>query len=118
MQTARAAPLDSHLLPLRNVVYVHPVQEIEANHDAQQERLRKFALANTYGDHMVLRMEMDKQMLSTFQRLPVLKSSFAGLQALTGDDLEFNTADSFPDFFESPKFMGELHVLTEQKLKL
>jgi len=118
MQTARAASLDSHLLPVRANSYVHPVQEIEAKYEAQQEALRKFALANTYGEHMVMRMELEKKMLSTFQRLPVLRSSFAGLQALTGEDVTFNFADSFPDAFDSPKVLGEVHMLTEQKLKL
>lgn len=45
---------------------------------------------------MYLRMEMDKRLLSTYQRLPVLRSSFAGLQALTGEDLNFGVADCYP----------------------
>jgi len=36
---------------------------------------------------------MEKQILSSFQRLPVLKSSFAGLDTITKKDLEFGFED-------------------------
>jgi hypothetical protein len=45
----------------------------------------------------VLRLEMEKRLLSSFQRLPVLKSSFCGLETATKEDLEIH----FEDFLNS-----------------
>jgi hypothetical protein len=44
-------------------------------------------------DIQVLRLEMEKRLLSSFQRLPPLKSSFCGLECATKEDLEINFED-------------------------
>lgn len=67
---------------------------------------------------MVLRMEMEKRILSGIQRLPVLKSEYAGLESMTGADTEF----SFSDYLNVPEYretaLPDVHVLMEQKLGL
>jgi len=53
------------------------------------------ALGNVFGSHMVMRLEMEKKLLSTHQRLPVLKSEFAGLDTVTQNDLTIGLEDAF-----------------------
>jgi len=54
------------------------------------------ALANVFGTHMVVRLEMEKKLLSSFTRLPVLKSEMAGLETVLQRDLEIGFEDIFP----------------------
>lgn len=82
-----------------------------------------------------MRLEMEKQILSSFQRLPVLKSSFAGLDTITKKDLEFGFEDYLGgtslrqnrvftililllDPFEREDTPKGVHHLMEAKLKL
>jgi len=118
MQVAQPQTLtDSSLLPRRQGTYAHPVEEIEATHAARRLKLENYALQNVYGSHMPMRLEMERTLLSRFQRLPVLKSEMAGLETVTKRDLEMEFADSFGPF-GAPEVSMELHEITEKKLKL
>jgi len=79
--------------------------------------LNEFALQNVYGSHMPMRLEMEKRLLSQFQRLPVLRSELAGLDTITKRDLEMEFGDGFSPF-ESAEVNEELHTMTERRLKL
>uniref|UniRef100_A0A6B2LVA5 Uncharacterized protein n=1 Tax=Arcella intermedia TaxID=1963864 RepID=A0A6B2LVA5_9EUKA len=87
-------------------------------HASRQIALDNFALKNVYGEHMTMRLEMEKRILSSFQRAPVLRSEFCGLHTITGEDMTLDFGNSFSDAFEGPQFPGDIHTLTEQKLKL
>jgi hypothetical protein len=80
--------------------------------------MRNTALSNVYGSHMVMRLEMEKRILSGIQRLPVLQSEFAGLESMTGADTEID----FDDYLNVPHnretSMPSVHVLMEQKMGL
>lgn len=80
--------------------------------------MRNLALNNVYGSHMVIRMEMEKRILSGIQRLPVIQSEFAGLESMTGADTEID----FDDYLNAPQHretaLPSVHVLMEQKLGL
>lgn len=80
--------------------------------------MRNLAISNVYGSHMVMRMEMEKRILSGIQRLPVLHSEFAGLESVTGADTEI----TFSDYLNTPQLREtaspSVHVLMEHKLGL
>jgi hypothetical protein len=111
---------DDEFLRTKNahMASVHPVEYIQKNHAKTQEQLKYTALKNVYGSHMVMRLEMEKQILSSFQRLPVLKSSFAGLDTITKKDLEFGFEDYLGDPFEREDIPKSVHHMMEAKLKL
>lgn len=83
-----------------------------------RQYMRNYALNNVYGSHMVIRMEMEKRILSGIQRLPVLHSEFAGLESMTGADVDFD----FSDYLNLPQHREiapvSAHVQMEQKLGL
>mmetsp|Transcript_8099 Transcript_8099/g.8971 ORF Transcript_8099/g.8971 Transcript_8099/m.8971 type:complete len:126 (+) Transcript_8099:40-417(+) len=75
-------------------------------------------LRHTFGDHMVSRLAMERQIASSFQRLPILKSENIALDTLTGKDLELQPGEYIhrhetPDYPEQ-----ELHQIMEKKLGL
>ena len=55
--------------------------------------LQSWTLNNVYGSHMVMRMQMEQNLLSQFQRLPGLRSEYAGLETLMGRDEDFGPED-------------------------
>lgn len=108
--------------------YVYPFDSIRANtkhaDDLLEQRfrnheyMRNLAISNVYGSHMVMRMEIEKRILSGIQRLPVLHSEFAGLESLTGADTEIG----FGDYLNTPQLREtaspSVHILMEHKLGL
>lgn len=54
---------------------------------------RKKVLGQIYGSYVPMQMNLEHAILGQFQRLPGLKSSFAGLEALTGKDEQISYAD-------------------------
>eukprot|EP01128_Nolandella_sp_AFSM9_P005942 TRINITY_DN2974_c0_g2_i1.p1 TRINITY_DN2974_c0_g2~~TRINITY_DN2974_c0_g2_i1.p1 ORF type:complete len:120 (-),score=32.29 TRINITY_DN2974_c0_g2_i1:74-433(-) len=119
MQAAYAEDhLGASLRPKHSTTqYSHPVQEIEQTRLARAELMTNFALQNIYGSHMPMRMSMERSMLSSFQRLPVLKSEMVGLSTITGSDMEMHFGEEF-DETESADFTMGVHDLTEKKLRL
>jgi hypothetical protein len=109
---------NEHLKVQKEVPERHPVEYIQKNWARSQEALTYNALQNIYGSHMVLRLEMEKRLLSSFQRLPVLKSSFCGLETATKEDLEIQFEDFLNNPYERETPLGEPHELMEKKLNL
>ncbi|KAI3452123.1 hypothetical protein Pfo_008788 [Paulownia fortunei] len=61
---------------------------------ALQEEMNKKILMNTYGAAFPIKMELDRQILSKFQRPPgAIPSSYVGLEAMTGTLESFGFED-------------------------
>merc|ERR1712014_95424 len=71
----------------------HPVEKliIESNRRGEQQEMQRLALV--HGAHAPIRMKMERELLSQFQRLPVsgIPSSLAGLETVMDmdDEIEF-----------------------------
>ncbi|ONK79823.1 uncharacterized protein A4U43_C01F10490 [Asparagus officinalis] len=77
-----------------DIVGVHPLQSLrETNLRSLAEKKRQ-GLDLTYGSAFNLKKDLDRQILSRFQRPPgALPSSMLGLEALTGDLDDFGVED-------------------------
>ncbi|KAF3791368.1 Cyclin-B1-2 [Nymphaea thermarum] len=79
----------------------HPLQSLDSTVKKQAEA-KRMILGNTYGSAFHLRMDLDRQILSRFQRPPgALPSSMLGLEALTGSLDDFGFVDYLNDPRES-----------------
>lgn len=56
-------------------------------------------IRNTYGEHMLQRLEMEKAICSSFGRLPVLRSEMPSLQSITKADLQMDFDAGFGTFY-------------------
>ncbi|KAJ4973380.1 hypothetical protein NE237_006554 [Protea cynaroides] len=80
----------------------HPLQSALKSTRITQEQMKSKILASTYGSAFPLKMDLDKQIFSRFQRPPgALPSSMLGLEALTGSLDEFGFEDYHPDPHDS-----------------
>lgn len=62
-------------------------------------------MSNIFGSHMAIKQRMEKRILSSFHRLPSLRSEFSGLESFTKRDLEMDFCD----------FMNGMHNFYYQK---
>ncbi|CAI9763330.1 unnamed protein product [Fraxinus pennsylvanica] len=94
--------------PLRNglhgvksdIIGSHPLQSSYQSAKVRQEDMKKKILANTYGAAFPLKMELDCQIISKFQRPPgAIPSSFLGLEAMNGTLEDFG----FQDYLNDPR---------------
>ncbi|XP_010262639.1 PREDICTED: cyclin-B1-2 [Nelumbo nucifera] len=102
------------------IVGAHPLQSaLESTMNTQSEMKRKI-LANTYGSAFTLKMDLDKQILSRFQRPPgALPSSMLGLEAITGSLDDFGFEDYLNDPRDSETFRpADMHHGMEVRLGL
>ncbi|THG06049.1 hypothetical protein TEA_019416 [Camellia sinensis var. sinensis] len=85
-----------------------------------QEQMKRRILLNTYGSALPLKMDLDRQMLSRFQRPPgPIPSSMLGLEALTGSLDGFGFEDYLSDPHESETFRPmDMHHGMEVRLGL
>ncbi|KAF4353273.1 hypothetical protein G4B88_028464 [Cannabis sativa] len=75
-----------------DIVGSHPIETACQSAIKRQEDINRKILANTYGSAFSLKMDLDRQILSRFQRPPgVIPSSMLGFEAITGalDDFCF-----------------------------
>lgn len=82
-----------------------------------EEKRKYFSMANVYGSHMPVHLEMQKYLVSTPLRLPSLHSSNIALEVLnnTDEDIEFE------DYLNDPTLshkMVDLHARMERRLNL
>ncbi|XP_073156933.1 cyclin-B1-2-like [Henckelia pumila] len=83
-----------------DIIEPHPLQSAYRSAKLKQEDMKKRILCNTYGAAFPMKMELDRQILSKFQRPPgAIPSSFLGLEAIDGS-LE---AFGFEDYLNDPK---------------
>ncbi|KAH7575984.1 hypothetical protein JRO89_XS02G0268600 [Xanthoceras sorbifolium] len=75
-----------------DIVGSHPLETSYQSARKTQEEIKRRILSDTYGTAFPLKMDMDRQILSRFQRPPgAIASSMLGLESLTGrlDDFGF-----------------------------
>ncbi|KAL8137401.1 hypothetical protein V2J09_003402 [Rumex salicifolius] len=85
----------------------HPLESAYKSAKDVQEDMKRKVLANTYGSAFPLKMDLDRQILSRFQRPPgPVSSSMLGLEAVTGslDDI------GFEDYLNDPRDSETLRV--------
>ncbi|KAJ0043105.1 hypothetical protein Pint_18828 [Pistacia integerrima] len=103
-----------------DVVGSHPLEISYQSARKTQEDMKRKMLANTYGTAFPLKMDLDRQILSRFQRPPgAIPSSMLGLEALTGSLDDFGFEDYLNDPRESETFRPlDMHHGMEVRLGL
>ncbi|KAL5722296.1 hypothetical protein ACHQM5_005834 [Ranunculus cassubicifolius] len=105
-----------------DILEVHPFQSAHQSAKKRTEETNRAMLRNTYGSAFPLKMELDQQILSRFQRPPgALPSSMLGYEALTGslDDFGFEDYHCVNNPFESETFRPvDMHHGMEVRLGL
>ncbi|XP_077253731.1 cyclin-B1-2-like [Tasmannia lanceolata] len=103
-----------------DIVGSHPLQSLYESTKRSEEDTKRMILANTYGSALPLKMNLDRQILSRFQRPPgALSSSMLGLEALTGSLDDFGFEDYLNDPRESETYRPtEMHHGMEVRLGL
>ncbi|KAL6961033.1 hypothetical protein U1Q18_038796 [Sarracenia purpurea var. burkii] len=98
----------------------HPLQSAYQSAKEVQEQMKRRILVNTYGTALPLKMDLDRQMLSRFQRPPgPIPSSMLGFEALTGSLEGFGFEDYLNDPRESETFRPlDLHHGMEVRVGL
>ncbi|GAB2211561.1 hypothetical protein Droror1_Dr00024879 [Drosera rotundifolia] len=68
-----------------DVLESHPLQSSYESVEMRKEEMKRKVLGSTYGSALGLKMDLDQQILSRFQRPPgPIPSSMIGLDAFTG----------------------------------
>ncbi|KAJ9173088.1 hypothetical protein P3X46_016262 [Hevea brasiliensis] len=103
-----------------DLVGAHPLESACQTAKKTQEEMRRKILANTYGSAFPLKMDLDRQILSRFQRPPgPIPSSMLGLKAHTGRLDDFGFEDYLNDPRESETFRTpDMHHGMEVRLGL
>ncbi|KAJ7971192.1 cyclin-B1-2-like [Quillaja saponaria] len=85
-----------------DIVGSHPLESAYQSATMTQEEMKKKILTNTYGSAFQLKMDLDRQIISRFQRPPgAIPSSMLGLEAMTGSLDDFGFEDYLNDPCES-----------------
>ncbi|GAB4857276.1 hypothetical protein Ancab_015184 [Ancistrocladus abbreviatus] len=78
----------------------HPLESAYQSAKMTQDEMKRKILANTYGTALPMKMDLDRQILSRFQRPPgPIPSSMLGFEALTGTLDEIG----FEDYLNDPR---------------
>ncbi|KAL0332269.1 UNVERIFIED_CONTAM: Cyclin-B1-2 [Sesamum calycinum] len=103
-----------------DIIEPHPLESAYRSSKVRQEEMKKKILMNTYGAAFPMKMELDRQILSKFQRPPgAIPSSFVGLEAMTGTLESFGFEDYLNDPRESESFRPvDMHHSMEVRLGL
>jgi hypothetical protein len=75
-------------------------------------------LRTAYGRHAAVRRQQEAAVLSQFQRLPGIESSFSGLDTILGRDTTFDAQDMFENPAEKADRSVNVHLVMEAKLGL
>ncbi|CAN4079566.1 unnamed protein product [Withania somnifera] len=69
-----------------DIVGSHPLESAYHSIKVKQQEMKRKILANTYGSALPMKLDLDRQILSRFQRPPgAIPSSMVGLESLTGE---------------------------------
>ncbi|KJE94241.1 proteasome maturation factor UMP1 family member [Capsaspora owczarzaki ATCC 30864] len=96
---------------------LHPVAFIQDTFDAHQDHLRLSMLGLTQGQQAVMRLNMERNILSRVWRGPGLPSSNIGLETITGRDDRIAWEDVLNDPNMS-EVSPALHETAEARLRL
>ncbi|KAI4366741.1 hypothetical protein MLD38_022580 [Melastoma candidum] len=101
-----------------DLVGSHPLQSSYHSAKRTEEEMKRRILSNTYGTAFPLKMDLDRQILSRFQRpAGAIPSSMLGLEALTGSLDNFGFEDYLNDPRESESFRpSDMHHGMEVRL--
>ncbi|KAE9606504.1 hypothetical protein Lal_00013979 [Lupinus albus] len=103
-----------------DIVASHPLQSAYQSVSRTNELMKRQCMVNLYGTAFPLKMELDRQILSRFQRPPgAIPSSMLGLEAVTGDLDNFGFEDYLNDPRESETLRpSDMHHGMEVRLGL
>lgn len=103
-----------------DIVGSHPLESAYQSTRKNQEDMNRRILANTYGFAFPAKMDLDRQILSRFQRPPgAISSSMLGLEALTGSLDAFGFEDYLNDPQDSETLQpADMHHGMEVRLHL
>ncbi|TXG66470.1 hypothetical protein EZV62_007745 [Acer yangbiense] len=103
-----------------DIVGSHPLETSYQSARKTQEEMKSRILADTYGTAFPLKMDLDRQILSRFQRpAGAIPSSMLGFEALTGSLDDFGFEDYLNDPRESETFRpADMHHGMEVRLGL
>lgn len=113
--TSHSAPLDEGCAA--QLIAVHPLRASEENYYKNQQNLNLHMLRTRQGLHAPLTLKMEEMAVKKMGRLPILRSSNASYDSLTGRDLMMD----FTDFLGQPEhseLMRQPHALMEKQLGL
>ncbi|CAN1126199.1 CYCB1-2 [Linum perenne] len=83
-----------------DIVGSHPLEAAYGSTIKSQEDMKRRVLANTYGSAFPVKMDLERQLLTRFQRPPgAIPSSMLGLEAMTGSLDNFG----FEDYLNDPR---------------
>lgn len=109
--TSHSAPLDVSCAA--QLTAVHPIRASEENYYKNQQNLNLQMLRTRQGLHAPLTIKMEEMAVKKVGRLPILRSSNASFDSLTGRDLMLD----FTDFLGQPEhseLMRQPHALMEK----
>ncbi|KAK9271845.1 hypothetical protein L1049_002210 [Liquidambar formosana] len=103
-----------------DIIGSHPLESEYQSSRRTQEEMKQRILGNMYGSAFPLKMDLDRQILSRFQRpAGAIPSSMLGLEALTGSLDDFGFEDYLNDPRDSETFRpADLHHGMEVRLGL
>ncbi|CAL0332044.1 unnamed protein product [Lupinus luteus] len=103
-----------------DIVGSHPLESAYQSVSRTNELMKKQCMVNLYGTAFPLKMDLDRQILSRFQRPPgAIPSSMLGLEAVTGDLDNFGFEDYLNDPRESETLRpSDMHHGMEVRLGL
>ncbi|GAB2210845.1 hypothetical protein Droror1_Dr00016132 [Drosera rotundifolia] len=103
-----------------DVVEAHPLQSSYESGKKREEEMKRKVLASTYGSALPLKMDLDRQILSRFQRPQgPIPSSMLGLEAFTGSLDHIGVVDYLNDPRDSEAFRPvDMHHGMEVRLGL
>jgi proteasome maturation protein len=111
-----------HGLPaLKNeALPMHPVEVIQNTTSKYQQQTKRTLLEKVYGSAFPMKMDIERQILSKFQRPPgLVPSSMLGLESLTGSLDDFGFEDYLNDPRESETLIPvDMHQAMEVRLGL
>mmetsp|Transcript_48117 Transcript_48117/g.112508 ORF Transcript_48117/g.112508 Transcript_48117/m.112508 type:complete len:146 (-) Transcript_48117:111-548(-) len=101
----------------------HPVEKLLLDGPRREEQQEMITKSLVYGQHAPLRAKMERELLSSVQRLPGLPSSLVGLETLLDKDDEIDFEDVFNLEENAPnsRMMGPnfgLHDVMERRLNM
>ncbi|KAJ8751891.1 hypothetical protein K2173_026103 [Erythroxylum novogranatense] len=101
-----------------DLVGTHPLETSYQTNKKNEEDIKRKILARTYGSAFPLKMDLDRQILSRFQRPPgPISSSMLGLEAITGTLENFSVEDYMLDPRDSEALRpADLHHGMEVRL--
>lgn len=111
--TGHSAPLDESCAA--QLTAVHPLRASEENYYKNQQNFNLHMLRDNKGLHAPLTLKMEELAVKKMGRLPILTSSNASYDSLTGRD----TMMDFTDFLGQPEhseLIRQPHALIEKRM--